>query len=211
MIDPRPSPEYHYGTLRRDELHNDPFEQFNRWHAEIVPEVPIPDAATLATVDADGVPDARVVLIRGTAGNGFLFFTDYASTKGVQLAHNPAATLLFFWDPTERQVRVRGRAQRVAPELSDQYFAQRPRGSRLAAVASSQSAPVANRAELERRVAELERQYDGQPIPRPADWGGYKIVPDSFEFWQGRASRLHDRFLYTQDGTGGWSIQRLAP
>ncbi len=204
-----PHGDYRWGTLTLDELDPDPIAQFRKWFDESAPHMPIPDAATLATVDEHGAPDARVVLCRGVDDDGFVFYTNYNSAKGQQLAHNNAATMLFFWDRFERQVRIRGPVHAIDAARSDAYFQRRPRGSQIAATASAQSEVIASRDELETRVADLTARLDGQPIPRPSHWGGYKLVATTIEFWQGRESRLHDRLKYKKTKT--WQIERLAP
>jgi pyridoxamine 5'-phosphate oxidase len=165
---------------------------------------------TLATVDAAGRPAARIVLMKGIDARGVVFHTNYDSRKGRDLAGNPRAALLFFWVELERQVRIDGTAERVSAEDSDAYFAARPRGSQISAWASPQSAPVADRAWLEARFAECEARFASGAVPRPPNWGGVRVVPDRFEFWQGRTSRLHDRLVWSRQGDG-WTIGRLAP
>ncbi len=186
-----------------------PFDQFARWFNEaLAAGVAEPNAMTLATVNAQGQPSARTVLVKGYDETGFTFFTNYESRKGQDLAANDRAALLFFWQPLERQVRIEGRIEKVTPEESDAYFASRPVGSRLGAWASEQSRPTTREALLARE-AEFAEQY-GQSPPRPPHWGGYRVLPDAFEFWQGRPSRLHDRLAY-QAHADGWRIIRLAP
>jgi pyridoxamine 5'-phosphate oxidase len=194
--------------LEREGLRDDPFEQFGDWF-EQASDVPLAEAMTLATVDADGSPDARMVLLKGFGPDGFRFFTNYESAKGEELAANPRAALVVYWRELDRQVRVRGGVERLPPSDSDAYFDSRPRDSRIAAAASPQSRPV-EREELDRRFAELESELDGGDPSRPEHWGGYLVRPDRIEFWQGRESRMHDRFLYTREGDG-WRIERLAP
>ena len=164
---------------------------------------------TLATVSAGGQPAARIVLLKGVDARGFVFFTNYNSRKGTELAANPAAALLFHWTELEREVRIDGRVEKVTAQESDEYFASRPLGSRHAAIASPQSAVVSNRAALETRFAEAEKSHGATPA-RPPHWGGYRVLPAAIEFWQGRPNRLHDRVLYTGVGSG-WKITRLAP
>ena len=190
---------------------SDPFELFTRWFDEaIAAAIPEPNAMTLATVDAAGRPTARIVLMKGVDARGVVFHTNYDSRKGHELAANPRAALLFFWVALERQVSIEGTAERVGAEDSDAYFAARPRGSQISAWASPQSAPVADRAWLEARVAEFEARFASGAVPRPPNWGGIRVVPDRFEFWQGRASRLHDRLVWSKQGDR-WTVERLAP
>jgi len=201
---------YDKSTLLEDSAAASPFEQFSLWFDQaLAAKVPEPNAMTLATVDATGQPAARIVLIKGYDARGFVFYTNYESRKGHDLLANPRAGLLFFWQPLERQVRIEGRVEKVAPEESDTYYHSRPLGSRIGAWASQQSQPV-TRAELEAREQAARARYGEQP-PRPPHWGGYRVVPTLFEFWQGRPSRLHDRLRYLPDGQGGWAIDRLSP
>ena len=194
--------------LRRSDLDPDPLAQFAAWfRAAGEAGVPVPEAMALATATADGAPSARMVLLKGFDERGLVFFTSYGSRKGRELAANPRAALLFHWQPLGRQVRVEGAVSQVPAEESDAYFGSRPLGSRLSAIASDQSEPVAERAELEARVAALEG--DAEP-PRPDDWGGYVLEPIAYEFWQHRDDRLHDRFRYEREA-GGWRIERLQP
>jgi pyridoxamine 5'-phosphate oxidase len=197
-------------ALRRDELAADPIVQFDEWWQRAVAEVPLCDAITLATVDADGHPDARMVLLKGHGPDGFRFFTNLESAKANHLEASGRAAIVVYWRELDRQVRARGSVERLPGDDSDQYFASRPRDSQVGAWASPQSSPIANREELEARVRELEARFEGEPVPRPAHWGGYLLVPDQVEFWQGQVGRLHDRFRYTRTADG-WLIERLAP
>ena len=189
----------------------DPFSLFEEWfEAAKGSESNDPNAMTLATVDSDGMPDARAVLLNGRSPDGLVFFSNARSAKGAQLAANPRAALLFHWKSLFRQVRVRGPVEEVAPDLTTTYFHSRPRGSQLAAQASEQSQPLASRDELTARVARLESRYEGREVPRPDDWKGYRIRPASWEFWQAGEFRLHDRVRFTKMGDG-WVRQRLNP
>ncbi len=203
-----------YDRAQLDEglLANDPIEQFRVWLDEAIEDgsIPEPNAMALATVDPAGRPSSRIVLLRGYDARGFVFFTNYESEKGGDLAVNPACALLFYWPPLQRQVRIEGRAQRLDAQESDRYFMQRPRGHRLAAWASPQSSPVPDRAYLESKVGEYERRFEGAQVTRPPFWGGFRVTPERFEFWQGRPNRVHDRIVY-RPGDGGWILERLAP
>jgi pyridoxamine 5'-phosphate oxidase len=204
--------EYTGAPIDPGALADDPLIQVRRWYDDAVAAaLPMPDAMTLATVGPDGRPSARMVLLKGI-DDGFVFFTNYDSRKARDLAANPVAALVLFWQPLHRSVRVEGRVERVSAEESDAYFASRPRGSQIGAVASPQSQVIPDRAVLDRRVAELEAELAGAAVPRPAGWGGFRVVPDQIELWQGQANRLHDRVRYRRQGPGsGWVKDRLAP
>lgn len=201
--------EYTRGTLERGDLNPDPIEQFRLWFdVAMAAAVPEPDAMCLSTATQDGMPSARMVLLRGFDSRGFCLFSNYLSRKGRELEANPHAALTFFWQPLERQVRIEGNVERTSVEESDAYFHSRPINSRVGACVSRQSETLRNRAELDEAIARLARE--GEPPTRPGHWGGYRVVPNAIEFWQGRANRLHDRFRYRRSGTR-WVIDRLAP
>jgi len=205
--------EYRRASLSEADVDPDPFRQFQSWLQEaITAEVPEPTAMTLATVGADGLPGARIVLLKGVETNGFLFFTNYQSRKGVELAANSAVVLLFYWSVLERQVRIDGQAVRVGDAESDAYFATRPALARLGAWASPQSRAIPDRAWLERELASVRARFEalGDAVPRPPHWGGYRVTPAAIEFWQGRESRLHDRICYRREASA-WRVERLAP
>lgn len=204
---------YEKSELLESMIPEDPINLFHKWFHEVqdfggVEEV---NAMTVSTIGLDGFPKARVVLLKKYDENGFVFYTNYESEKGKAIAANPNICLSFFWHSMERQVIIKGIAQRTTDTVSDNYFASRPDGSKLGALASHQSEVVADRLELERQLKELEQQYNGKEIPRPAYWGGYLVTPVAIEFWQGRPNRLHDRIRYTVQKDFSWTIERLAP
>jgi pyridoxamine 5'-phosphate oxidase len=203
--------DYKRASLDERDVARDPFVQFAQWFdAACASRIPEPNAMTLATADGAGRPAARIVLLKGVDARGFVFYTNYDSRKGRELVARPAAALLFFWPEIERQVRIEGGVELVDAATADAYFRTRPRLSRIGAWASPQSTVIADRAALEERFAQAERRFGDEDIARPPRWGGYRVLPSRFEFWQGRASRLHDRIEYRLEDAG-WRIQRLAP
>jgi pyridoxamine 5'-phosphate oxidase len=204
--------EYMQRGLDEHEVDANPLRQFQIWFDAARAATPLePNAMALATVGADGRPSVRMVLLKGADERGFVFYTNYESRKGHELANSPWAALAFFWPDMERQVRIEGRVESVSAAESDAYFHSRPIGSQLSASVSHQSEVIASREELEQRVAELSARYQSQEIPRPENWGGFRVIPDSIEFWQGRPDRLHDRLRYRQLASGDWQIERLSP
>ena len=203
--------DYALSALTESDVDPDPIRQFDRWFADAVSaQVPEPNAMTLATASRDGVPAGRIVLLKGVDARGFVFYTDYRSRKAAELTENPLAALTFLWKEIERQVRISGAVSRASAAESEAYFRTRPAGSRLGAWASQQSAVIANRAELEDRVREVALRFPDGDVPLPPHWGGFRVLPDDIEFWQGRPDRLHDRLVYRRDDSG-WKISRLSP
>jgi pyridoxamine 5'-phosphate oxidase len=204
--------DYTLAGLTEADLDFDPIAQFRIWFAEARDaRGGEPNAMSVATVDAEGRPSVRTVLLKGLDERGFVFFTNYESAKGQALADNPRAELLFYWAELERQVRISGRVEQTSREETEAYFRSRPIGNQIGALASPQSQVIPNRDVLEQRYAELEREFQAGDVPLPDHWGGYRVVPETIEFWQGRKSRLHDRLRYRRDDGGQWIIERLAP
>jgi pyridoxamine 5'-phosphate oxidase len=208
-------PEFEPGGLVESEMDADPVRQFGRWFDEAVARRPgdwlEPNAVTLATAGRGGQVSCRTVLLKHFDEAGFTFFTNYASSKARQIVENPRVSLLFFWAYMSRQIRIEGTATRTTRDVSEHYFHSRPRASQIAAASSRQSETVASRAELERRFADLERQFSGQPVPLPDDWGGFTVQPIRYEFWHGRPNRLHDRIRYERTAQSAWRMDRLQP
>jgi pyridoxamine 5'-phosphate oxidase len=204
--------EYALAGLKESDLDPDPFKQFDSWFQQaLAAGLPEPNAMTLATATPDGKPSARVVLLKGFDERGFVFFTNYESQKGRELSANPLAALVCYWVELERQVRISGRVSKVSGEESEAYFRSRPLGSQLGAWASRQSEVVAGRKSLEDTLEQLTQEYETKPVPVPPNWGGYRVAPETIEFWQGRPNRLHDRLRYTLQSNSQWLIERLAP
>lgn len=204
--------EYLSGGLHRAELAADPLEQFGNWMRQALElQIPDPTAMAAATVAADGQPSQRIVLLKHFDGSGFVFYTNYQSRKALELAGNPAISLLFPWHAINRQIKICGSGGPIGAEESAAYFSSRPRTSQLAALASRQSRILESRGQLLAAFRELDEKHRGKAVPLPEDWGGYRVAPREFEFWQGRPDRLHDRFRYSRDQAGNWIIERLAP
>ena len=204
--------DYQLKSLSEQDVLNDAIQQFTIWWKEALnAEIDEVNAMTVSTTKADGRPTSRIVLLKGYDENGFVFFTNYDSHKGQELISNPFASLLFFWKELERQVRIEGKCEKISTEESDAYFYSRPLGSRLGAWASPQSQVIPNREVLENQAEQLTLKYSDGIVPRPPHWGGFRVVPDSIELWQGRSNRLHDRILYTKNESSNWGIARLAP
>lgn len=204
--------EYQQRSLTESDVDADPIRQFVAWFQEALnAKAHEPNAMTLATSTPDGVPSARIVLLKGVDGESFVFYTNYRSRKGRELDHNPRAALVFYWPELERQVRVEGDVDRTSAAESDEYFNSRPPASRIGSAASEQSRPIASRDVLEQQVNALRSQFPNGDVPRPVEWGGYRLKPRRLEFWQGRPSRLHDRIEYLREGGPAWVVRRLSP
>jgi pyridoxamine 5'-phosphate oxidase len=204
--------EYTLAGVRRKDLHRDPFEQFELWFQQACDANLLePNAMSLATASAKAEPSIRIVLLKYFDREGFVFFTNYESRKARQIAENPQVALLFFWSALERQVQILGTAKRIPTADSLKYFATRPRGSQIGAWCSQQSSAISSRKMLEMKFEEMKRKFFNREVPLPSFWGGYRVFPHSFEFWQGRTNRLHDRFLYSRQENNSWEIQRLSP
>lgn len=203
--------EYSRASLSELDVAADPIVQFSTWFDEALSaQIPEPNSMSVSTVDGDGKPSSRIVLLKHVDSRGFTWFTNYHSRKGRDIEQQPYVALLFYWIELERQVRIEGKIERVTAAESDAYFASRPLGSQLGAIASEQSQPVDRRETLEQHFAAAEQRYGSQPV-RPEHWGGYRVIPEKIEFWQGRPSRLHDRIVYLRAADGNWSLQRLQP
>jgi pyridoxamine 5'-phosphate oxidase len=204
--------EYKAHGLRRADLDPDPIKQFAQWFGDAAAaEIRDVNAMSLATIGEDGMPQSRIVLLKAISDRGFVFYTNYESAKGRELERNPRAALNFYWVQLERQIRISGTVEKTSREDSEEYFHSRPVGSQLGAWASRQSDVIANREVLEAKLAEVTDRFGGGAIPLPENWGGYRVKPETIEFWQGRANRLHDRFRYRRDDSGAWIIERLSP
>ena len=205
--------DYTAKTLDRTDVSENPIDQFGLWLQEALnAEVPEPNAMTLATATPDGMPSARIVVLKGYSEDGFVFYTNYESHKGQEMADNPNVALVFVWLDLQRQIRIQGKVKKITAEQSTTYFQSRPKKSQIGAMASSQSQVVANREVLEENYEAIAKEYEAEEkLPRPNNWGGYCVEPTKIEFWQGRRSRLHDRMVYTLDENNNWKIERLAP
>ncbi len=204
--------EYSSKSLSEEDVLENPYHQFEKWFTEALKaEVLEPNAMTLATANKNGIPSARIVLLKDFNLDGFVFYTNYDSRKGKEIESNPYASLVFFWADLERQIRIQGVVEKVSEEESSSYFLSRPKGSQLGALTSPQSETIPNRKFLEDKLAQLEEEFAIKDIPKPNYWGGYRVIPNRIEFWQGRKSRLHDRIVYTQNKDNTWIFERLAP
>lgn len=204
--------DYSSESLSEDDVLENPYLQFEKWFKEALnAEISEPNAMTLATASKEGIPSARIVLLKEFTLDGFVFYTNYNSQKGKEIESNPYASIVFFWVDLERQIRIEGVVEKVSEEESSSYFYSRPKGSQLGALTSPQSQTIPNRKFLEDKLVELEEEYLVKDIPKPEHWGGYRVIPNRIEFWQGRSSRLHDRIVYIQSKDNTWKFERLAP
>lgn len=204
--------DYRSASLSENEVSKNPYQQFEKWFKEALQaEVLEPNAMTLATANKNGIPSARIVLLKEFTEEGFVFYTNYESQKGKEIESNPYAALIFFWADLERQIRIEGVVEKVSEEESSQYFHSRPKGSQLGALTSPQSRTIPNREFLEDKLAHLEKEYQDKQVDKPIYWGGYRVIPNRIEFWQGRSNRLHDRIVYSQSKDQSWTFERLAP
>ena len=204
--------DYRSASLSKSDVDKNPFQQFSKWFKEALnAKVTEPNAMTIATSNKNAIPSARIVLLKEFNEAGFVFYTNYNSQKGKELEENPHAALIFFWGDLERQIRIEGVVEKVTEEDATEYFNSRPKGSQLGALTSPQSETIPNRAFLEYKLADLEKEYHYKDIPKPAHWGGYRVIPNKIEFWQGRTSRLHDRIVYLKNDDQSWRFERLAP
>lgn len=204
--------DYQQKSLRKQDVSFNPMDQFEHWFEEATSaEINEPTAMNLSTVNEHGRPTGRIVLLKGINDNAFQFYTNYDSQKASDLAQNPFAALTFFWPELERQIRIEGKVEKLSESTSENYFSSRPWDSKIGAWASPQSQVIENRAFLEENVRKLGEKYEGMEVPRPVHWGGYQLIPDKLEFWQGRSSRLHDRIVYRLSPENNWIIERLAP
>ncbi|MEW6498062.1 MAG: pyridoxamine 5'-phosphate oxidase [Cyanobacteriota bacterium] len=204
--------EYTFQGLSETDVNPNPLEQFKLWFDQaLAARLPEPNAMTIATATLDGKPSARMVLLKDYDERGFVFYTNYESQKGQQLRENPWGAIIFWWAELERQVRIEGRVEKVSYAETEAYFRSRPKGSQLGAWVSNQSQAIESREVLEQRLQQLKEEYENKEVPRPPHWGGFRVIPDMIEFWQGRPSRLHDRLLYQREENGTWTIQRLSP
>jgi pyridoxamine 5'-phosphate oxidase len=204
--------DYRSASLLESDVTENPYSQFEKWFTDALnAEVLEPNAMTLATANTNGIPSARIVLLKEFTNQGFVFYTNYDSQKGKEIESNPYAALIFFWGDLERQIRIEGVVEKVSEEESNQYFHSRPKGSQLGALTSPQSQTISSREFLEDRLADLEREYEDKEVIKPEHWGGYRVIPNRIEFWQGRSSRLHDRIVYIQEKDQSWKFERLAP
>lgn len=204
--------DYRSASLLESDVDTNPYQQFGKWFTEALKaEILEPNAMSIATANKKGLPSARIVLLKGFNEDGFVFYTNYESQKGKELEENPYAALIFFWGDLERQIRIEGVVEKVSEEESNQYFQSRPKGSQLGALTSPQSQTIPDRSFLENKLIALENDYQDKDVKKPSYWGGYRVIPNRIEFWQGRSSRLHDRIVYTQAENQTWRFERLAP